>query len=75
MYSIPIFTQSATLFDLFEWLLGSTDQIYASVDIIIESFRFHPSIKNIKRNSKITTKFSFRLVSEEFVKDIINDLS
>ena len=60
---------------LFEWLLGSTDQIYDSVDIIIDSFCFHPSIKNIKHNYKVTSKFSFKPVSEEFVKDIVNDLS
>ena len=30
---------------------------------------------NIKRNYKITRKFSFELVSEEFEKDIVNDLS
>ena len=61
--------------DLFEWPLGSTDQIYDSIDRIIDSFRFHPSIKNIKRNYKITSKFSFKPVSEEFVKDIVNNLS
>ena len=33
--------------DLFEWPLASADQIYDSVDRIIDSFRFHPSIKNI----------------------------
>ena len=51
------------------------DQIYGNVDRIIDSFRFHFSIRNIKRNNKITNKFSFKLVSEEFVKDIVNDLS
>ena len=61
--------------DLFEWLLGSTDQIYDSVDRIIDSFRFHSSIKNIKRNYKISNKFSFKPFTEEFVKDIVNDLS
>ena len=64
---------------LFEWPLGSTDQIYDSVDIIIDSFRFHPSIKNIKHNCKVTItiklQFSFKPVSKEFVKDIVNDLS
>ena len=35
--------------DLFEWPLESTDQIYDSVDRIIDNFRLHPSIKNIKR--------------------------
>ena len=29
----------------------------------------------MKRNYKITSKFSFKPVSEEFVKDIVNDLS
>ena len=61
-------------FDLFKWLLGLTDQIYDSVDRIIDSFRFHPSTKNIKRNYKITSKFFFKPVSEEFVKDIVNNL-
>ena len=41
---------------------------------IIDSSRFDPSIKNIKRNYKITSKFSFKPDSEEFVKGI-NDLS
>ena len=54
---------------------GSTDQIYDSVDRIIDSFRFHSSIKNIKLNCKITSKFSLKPVLEEFVKDIVNDLS
>ena len=61
--------------DLFKWPLESTDQVYDSIDRIIDSFRFHPSIKNIKRNYKITSKFSFKRVSEEFVKDIANNLS
>ena len=33
------------------------------------------SIKNIKRNYKITSKISFKPVSEEFVRDIVNNLS
>ena len=49
--------------------------MYDSVDKIIDSFRFHPSIKNIKRNYQITSKFSFKPVSEKFVKDIVNYLS
>ena len=49
--------------DLFEWPLGSTDQIYNSVDRIIDSIRFHPSIKNIKCNYKSTSNFSFKPVS------------
>ena len=61
--------------DLSEWPLGSTDQIYDSVYRIMDSFRFHPRIKNIKRNYKITSKFAFKPVSEEFAKDIVNDLS
>ena len=61
--------------DLFKSPLGSTDQIYDSIDRIIDSFRFHPSIKNIKRNYKITSKFSLKPVSDKFVKDVINNLS
>ena len=41
----------------------------------MDSFRSHPSIKSIKRNYKITSKFSFKPISKEFVKDIVNDLS
>ena len=68
--------QSITdFFDLFKWPLGSTDQIYNSIDRIIDSFQFHPSVKNIKRNFEITSKFSFKPVSEEFVKNIVNNLS
>ena len=61
--------------DLFEQPLGSTNQIYDSVDRIMDIFRFHPNIKNIKRNYKITSKFSFKPVSDKFVKDIANDFS
>ena len=61
--------------DLFEWPLRWTDQIYDRVDRIIDSLCFHPSIKNIKRNYKITNKFSFKPVFEDFVKNIVNDLS
>ena len=61
--------------DLFKWPLGSTYQIHDRIDRTIDSFRFHPSIKNLKRNYKITSKFSFRPVSEEFMKDIVNNLS
>ena len=61
--------------DFFEWSLGSTNQIYDSVNRIIDSFCFHPSVKNINLNYKITSKFSFKAVSEEFVKDILNYLS
>ena len=64
---------------MFEWPLGSTDQIYDSVDTIIDGFPFHPSIKNIKcnyiSNVTITSKFSFKPVSKEFVKNIVHDLS
>ena len=54
--------------DLFKWPLGSKDQIYDSIDRIIDSFV-------TKRNYKITSKFSFKPVSQEFVKDIVNNLS
>ena len=54
---------------------GSTDQIYDSIDRIIDSFRFNPSLNNVKRNYKITSNFSFKSVSGEFVRGIGNDLS
>ena len=41
----------------------------------MDSFRSHPSFKSIKRNYKINTKFSFKSISKEFVKDVVNDLS
>ena len=53
---------------------GLKEQIYDSDDRIIDSFRFHPSIKNIKGNYKITSKFSFKPVSKEFVNGTVNDL-
>ena len=56
-------------FDLFGKPLGLTDQIYDSVDRIIDPFRYHPSFKNIKRNYKL--KFSFKPVFEE---ETVNDL-
>ena len=42
------FLSVADPLDLFEWPLGSTDQIYDSVDRIIDNFRLHPSFT--KRN-------------------------
>ena len=39
---------------------------------MIDTFRFNPSFKDVKRNYKITSKFSFKLVFEE---EIVNDLS
>ena len=55
--------------------MQSPDQIYEGVDRIINNFCFHPSIKNIKHNYQITSKLFFKPVSEEFVRDIVNDLS
>ena len=69
------FQSTTDSLDLFEWPLGSTDQIYDSVDRIMDSFRSHPSFKSIKRNYKINSKFSFKSISKEFVKDVVNDLS
>ena len=54
---------------------GSTDETFDNVDRIMDSSRFHLSIKNIKRNYKISNKFSVKPVSEELVKDIVNVLS
>ena len=51
------------------------DQIHDSIVRFIDSFQFHPSMKNIKRNHKITRKLSFKPVSEESLKDIVNNLS
>ena len=42
---------------------------------LYNSSRFQSSVKNIKRNYKITNKFSVKPVSEDLVKDIVNDLS
>ena len=41
----------------------------------MDSSRSHPSFKSIKRNYKINSKFSFKSISKEFVKDVVNDLS
>ena len=49
------FNSFQSIIDSFhKWPLGSTNEIYDSVDTLIDSFRFHPSIKNIRRNYKIT---------------------
>ena len=72
IYSIPIFSESLTL--LIFWMafgINGSD----SVDRIIDSSCFHPNIQNIKLSYKITNKFSVKPVSEELVKDIVNDLS
>ena len=65
------FLSTTNSLDLLEWSLGSTDQICDSVDRIIDIFRFHPSITNIKRIYKITSKLSLKSVFEELVKDIV----
>ena len=46
--------------------LGSTNEIYDSVDTLTDSFHFHPSIKNIKRNYKITANS----LSSQFLKNL-----
>ena len=44
------------------------DQIYNSIDEIVDSFQFRVSIKNIKHNYKIISKFYFKPVSERICK-------
>ena len=45
-----------------------------TINSIIKKFAFHPSIKAIKKKFKIKNVFSFKLVSTETIKKIINDL-
>ena len=68
MYSIRIFSQSLTL--LF-YLNGLLDQQIKSMTVLIE---LHTTFFS-KRNYKITSKSSFKPVSEEFLRDLVNDLS
>ena len=44
------------------------------INSIIKKFAFHQSIKAIKKKSKIKSEFSFKHVSNETAKNIINDL-
>ena len=44
------------------------------IDNILIKFVNHPSIKTIKRNFNITSKFSFQPVSVNDVKQVIKDL-
>ena len=45
-----------------------------TINSIIKTFAFHPSIKAIKKKFKIKSEFSFNLVPTETIKRIINDL-
>ena len=45
-----------------------------TINSIIKKIAFPPSIKAVKKNFKIKSKFSFKLVSTEAIKRIINDL-
>ena len=45
-----------------------------AINSIIKRFTFHASIKVIKKKFKITSEFSFKFVSTETIKRIINDL-
>ena len=74
MNSIPIFSQSPTLTVYLsvvqnQWIKSMTELR------IIDRLRFHSSNQNIQRNYKITSKFSFKPISKEVVKHIVNDLS
>ena len=45
-----------------------------TINFIIKKIACHPSIKAIKKKFKIKSEFSFKLVSTETIKRIINDL-
>ena len=42
--------------------------------MIIDKFRSHPSIIKLKQNIFIKRKFTFKSVTKEYVKNILNDL-
>ena len=49
--------------------------IFDEIDIIIYKSQSHPSIIELKQKFSIKRKFAFKLVTEEFVQNIANDLS
>ena len=59
--------------NLSEWigeLVNSNDKI----EQIIVKFSKHPSILKIKQKVKINSKFSFQPVSDDTVKNVVNNL-
>lgn len=74
MFSITISNQSNTIKDSFEWSDDPKFNIFDETDII-NKFQSHPNIVKAKQKFSFKWKFAFKLVTEEFVKNIVNDLS
>ena len=76
MYSISIFSKSPTFLI---HLNGLYNQQIKSMTVLIELWIAFVSITAVRisnvRNYTITSKFSFKPVSEKFARDIVNDLS
>ena len=65
--------------DLYKWeseitYLGLNDPNQDYLDITIRKYEKHPSIQMIKKNFRISKKFSLEPVSKDEVKKIIKDL-
>ena len=61
--------------DLFEWPDELKFNIFDEIDIIINKFWSHPKITKLKQKFSIKRKFAFKPFTEEFFKNIVNDLS
>ena len=61
--------------DLFEWPGESKFNIFDEIDIIINKFWSHPKIPKLKQKFSLKRKSVFKPFTEEFFKNIVNDLS
>ena len=59
--------------NLFEWI-GESVNSNDKIEQILFKFFKHPSILKIKQKVKINSKFSFRSVSEDTVKNVVKNL-
>ena len=61
--------------DLLEWPDEPKFNIFGEIDIIVNKFWFHPRIIKLKQKFSIKKKIAFNPYTEDFFKNIINDLS
>ena len=67
--------KSFNILDLFEWPDEPKFNILDEMDIIINNFRSHLSIVKLKQKFSFERNFAFKTATEEFIKNIVNDLS
>ena len=61
--------------NLFEWPDEPKFNIFDKIDISINKFRFRSSIVKLKQKFPFKRKFAFKPVTEEFVKNFVNNIS